>query len=303
MNSDWFGIISGSVVAIGVGIYIGWDYLFPKTVYIENKLKYIDSAVDLHILMKALPRSERVTINNAIVSSIDLHEITFLTSGSFAVFIPMLIIWSYDYFKYRQSILPVKPSSSVNLPEEVEHWYLTHSKSWMYKDSYRYLMDDRDYLLGYTLMLERIDRERRMQPLEPLRELDWPVLNWRDTDLYIPDIIGSKPSSSPSWDKLSHVVECDLKYEAQLDNAILVTDKYVPTFHFKWFTENIDFDLLKSSEIWDYLDILPSHKQQIFMSSLDKFYKIKKIILEHSLVKNVIVDIELPKENLNNLIQ
>jgi hypothetical protein len=71
--------------------------------------------------MKSLPRSERVTINNAIVSSIDLQEITFLTSGSFAIFIPMLIIWSFDYFKYRQNILPVKPSSSINLPEEVEH--------------------------------------------------------------------------------------------------------------------------------------------------------------------------------------
>jgi hypothetical protein len=71
--------------------------------------------------MKALPRSERVTINNAIVSSIDLHEITFLTSGSFAVFIPMLVIWGYDYFKYRQSILPVKPSSRVELTEEVEY--------------------------------------------------------------------------------------------------------------------------------------------------------------------------------------
>jgi hypothetical protein len=145
----------------------------------------------------------------------------------------------------------------------------------MYRYTYRYLMDDREYLLGYTVMLERIDRERRMQPFEPLRELDWPVLNWRDTDLYTPDIIGSKPYSSPSWDKLSHVVECDLKCEVQLDNAILVTDKYVPTFHFKWFAENIDFDLLKSSEIWDYLDILPGHKQQIFMSSLDKFYKTK----------------------------
>jgi hypothetical protein len=167
----------------------------------------------------------------------------------------------------------------------------------MYRDTYRYLMDDREYLLGYVVMLERIDRERRMQPLEPLRELDWPVLNWRDTNSYITDI------TSPSWDKLSHAVECDLKYEAQLDNAILVTEKYVPTFHFKWFTDNIDFDLLKSSEIWDYLDILPGHKQQTFMSSLDKFYKTKKIILKHSLVKNVIVDIELPKENLNNLIQ
>jgi hypothetical protein len=150
-------------------------------------------------------------------------------------------------------------------------------------------------------MLEIINRQP--QPLEPLMNLDWSIPNWRDTDLYIPDIIGSNPSPSPSWDKLSHVVEYDLKYEPQLDNAILVTDKYVPTFHFKWFTENIDFDLLKSSEIWDYIDVLPGHKQQMLISSLDKFYKTKKIMLKHSLVKNVAIDIAIPEENLNNLIQ
>jgi len=50
----------------------------------------------------------------------------------------------------------------------------------------------------------------------------------------------------------------------------------------------------------DYLDILPGHKQQILLSSLDKFYKNKKMILKHALVKNVVVDIALPEKNLNN---
>jgi len=40
----------------------------------------------------------------------------------------------------------------------------------------------------------------------------------------------------------------------------------------------------------------------MLISSLDKFYKTKKMILKHSLVKNVAVDIAIPEENLNNLI-
>jgi len=326
MNSDNIGIIIGVGTAVGAGLYLMYDYFTRKTVHVENTLKIYDSPIDLHIIMKTLPRAERVSINNAIFSSIDLQEITFLSSGSFAIFIPMLVIWSFDYFKYRQTILPVKPSSRVELPEEVEYWYLIHSTSWEYRFTYRYLIDNRNYLLGVNAMVDRIigqtpntepltEREhllrfnimleiinRQPQPLEPLRNLDWTMPNWRDPDLYVTDMIGSKPFSSPSWDKLSHSAEFDLKYEPKLDNAVLVTDKYVPTFHFEWFAENIDFDLLKSSEIWDYIDVLPGHKQQIFISSLDKFYKTKKMILKHSLVKNVVVDIELPKENLNNLI-
>ena len=300
MNSDWIGFISGSVITIGVGIYIGWGYLFPKTVRIENKLKYIDSPIDVHILMKTLPRNERVIINDAIINSIDLHEIVFLTSGSFAVFIPMLVIWSFDYFKYRQTILPVKPSSRLEIPEEVEHWYLMHSYSWEYNRTYRDLMDSRAFLRGRNVRLERINRQPR--PIEPLRELDWTMPNLRDTDLYVTNVKDSKLSALSSWDKLSYSVELDSKYEPKLDNAILITEKYVPTFHFEWFTENIDFDFLESSEIWDYIDILPGDKQQILISSLDKFYKTKKMILEHSLVKNVAVDIAIPEENLNNLI-
>ena len=320
MNRDLIGLISGSVIAIGVGIYIGWDYLFPKTVHIENKLKYIDSPVDVHILMKTLPRNERVIINNAIVNSIDLHEIVFLTSGSFAIFIPMIVIWSFDYFKYRQTILPVKPSSRLEIPEEVEHWYLMHSTPWEYNHmTYRNLIDNRNFLLGIDGMVERIlgptqhiepldERERLLRfnivleiinrqprPLEPLRELDWTMPNLRDTDLYVTDVKDSKLSALSSWDKLSHSVEFDSKYQPKLDNAILITEKYIPTFHFKWFTENIDFDFLEPSEIWAYIDLLPGYKQQIFISSLDKFYKNKKFVLKHSLVKNVAVDIAIPE--------
>jgi hypothetical protein len=121
MNSDNIGIIIGVGTAVGAGLYLMYDYFIRKTVHVENTLKIYDSPIDLHIIMKTLPRAERVSINNAIFSSIDLQEITFLSSGSFAIFIPMLVIWSFDYFKYRQTILPVKPSSRVELPEEVEY--------------------------------------------------------------------------------------------------------------------------------------------------------------------------------------
>jgi len=326
MNSDDIGIIIGVGAAVGAGLYLMYDYFIRKTVHAENTLKIYDSPIDLHIIMKTLPRYERVCINNTIVSSIDLQEITFLSSGSFAIFIPMLVIWSFDYFKYRQTILPVKPSSRIELPEEVEYWHLIHSTSWEYRFTYRHLIDNRNFLLGIDGMVERIlgptqhiepldERERLVRfnimleiinrqprPLELLRELDWTMPNLRDTDLYVTDVKDSKLSALSSWDKLSHSVELDSKYQPKLDNAILITEKYVPTFHFKWFTENIDFDLLEPSEIWDYIDILPGHKQQMLISSLDKFYKTKKMILKHSLVKNVAVDIAIPEENLNNLI-
>jgi hypothetical protein len=142
-------------------------------------------------------------------------------------------------------------------------------------------------------VLEIINRQPR--PLEPLRELDWTMPNLRDTDLYVTDVKDSKLSALSSWDKLSHSVEFDSKYQPKLDNAILITEKYIPTFHFKWFTENIDFDFLEPSEIWAYIDLLPGYKQQIFISSLDKFYKNKKFVLKHSLVKNVAVDIAIPE--------
>ena len=121
MNSDDVGIIIGVGTVVGAGLYLMYDYFIRKTVRVENTLKIYDSPIDLHILTKTLPRAERVNINNAIVSSIDLQEITFLSSGSFAIFIPMLVIWGFDYFKYRQTILPVKPSSRIELSEEVEH--------------------------------------------------------------------------------------------------------------------------------------------------------------------------------------
>jgi len=121
MNSDDIGIIIGVGAAVGAGLYLMYDYFIRKTVHTENTLKIYDSPIDLHIIMKTLPRYERVCINNTIVSSIDLQEITFLSSGSFAIFIPMLVIWGFDYFKYRQTILPVKPSSRIELPEEVEY--------------------------------------------------------------------------------------------------------------------------------------------------------------------------------------
>jgi hypothetical protein len=121
MNNENIGIIIGFGAAVGASLYLMYDYFTRKTVHVENTLKIYDSPIDLHIIMKALPRAERVSINNAIFSSIDLQEITFLSSGSFAIFIPMLVIWSFDYFKYRQTILPVKPSSRVELTEEVDY--------------------------------------------------------------------------------------------------------------------------------------------------------------------------------------
>jgi len=92
MNRDDIGIIIGVGAAVGAGLYLMYDYFIRKTVHVENTLKIYDSPIDLHIIMKTLPRSERVCINNTIVSSIDLQEITFLSSGSFAIFIPMLVI-------------------------------------------------------------------------------------------------------------------------------------------------------------------------------------------------------------------
>jgi len=121
MNSDDVKMLLGGAAVVGAGLYLIYDYFITKTVRVENTLKIHDSPIDLNIIMKTLPRAERVNINNAVVSSIDLQEITFLSSGSFAIFIPMLVIWSFDYFKYRQTILPVKPSSRIELADEVEH--------------------------------------------------------------------------------------------------------------------------------------------------------------------------------------
>jgi len=92
MNRDEIGLIIGVGAAAGAGLYLIYDYFIRKTVTVENTLKIYDSPIDLHILMKTLPRDERVSINNAIVSSIDSQEIIFLSSGSFAIFIPMLVI-------------------------------------------------------------------------------------------------------------------------------------------------------------------------------------------------------------------
>jgi hypothetical protein len=183
MNNDNIGFIIGVGAAVGAGLYLMYDYFSRKTVRVENTLKIYDSPVDLHIIMKTLPRMERVSINNTIFSSIDLQEITFLSSGSFAIFIPMLAIWSFDYFKYRQTILPVKPSSRVELAGEVEHRYLTYSTSWDYRLTHRHIIDrligpthhiwplnERDRTIRLNNMLEIADRQR--QHVELLRGLD-----------------------------------------------------------------------------------------------------------------------------------